>query len=133
MRVLVTGATGFIGHNIVRDLLKRGDTVKALVHSPAKLDRLGKPRPGLEIVVGDILNPDTVANLMNGVDAIIHLAAVPLEKGRNQTYEQVNHQGTTNLVNAAVKAGVTRFIHFSQNEANLQNASPFIRSKGQSN
>jgi nucleoside-diphosphate-sugar epimerase len=133
MRVLVTGATGFIGHHIVRDLLKRGEQVRALVHTPTKIDeRLGKPRPTLEIVVGDIINPDTINNFITGVDAIIHLAAIPLEKGK-QTYEEVNHQGTVNLVNAAVKAGVKRFIHCSQNSANPQSFSPFIRSKSKSN
>jgi nucleoside-diphosphate-sugar epimerase len=133
MRVLVTGATGFIGHNIVNDLLKRGEQVKAFVHTPTKIkERLGNPRPMLDIVIGDIINTDTVNNLVKDVDAIIHLAAVPLEKGK-QTYEQVNLQGTVNLVNAAVKAGVKRFIHCSQNSANPQSFSPFVRSKGKSN
>ena len=78
MRVLVTGATGFIGHNIVNDLLKRGEHVKAFVHTPTKIkERLGNPRPMLDIVIGDIINTDTVNNLVKDVDAIIHLAALP--------------------------------------------------------
>jgi len=80
-------------------------------------------------VAGDVTRPDTLRPAMEGVQAVVHLVAIAMEKGR-ATYEGVNTQGTVNLVDAAQAAGVRRFINMSQNGADSALPYPFLRSKG---
>jgi NADH dehydrogenase len=83
----------------------------------------------VEIVQGDVREPDTLTPLMQGIEAVIHLVAIPMERG-GQSYEAVNHQGTINVVDAAKAAGVERFLNMSQNGATPDHWSRFLRSKG---
>jgi NADH dehydrogenase len=66
---------------------------------------------------------------MQGVSAVVHTVAIPMERG-GATYEEVNYQGTVNVVDAARDAGVLRFINMSQNGARPDHPSRFLRSKG---
>lgn len=99
-----------------------GDVQKAAL-------RLKDVEPKIEIVKGDVTRPDTLAEWMRGVDAIIHLVAIAIEKG-GKTYEDINTQGTINVVDAAKAAGVRRFLNMSQNGATASSKSRFLRSKG---
>src|SRR5690606_9753454 len=82
-----------------------------------------------EIVQGDVADREGLKTLMRDVSTVIHLVAIALEKG-GQTYEAVNYQGTVNVVDAAKAAGVPRFIYMSQNGADPNHFSRFLRSKG---
>jgi NADH dehydrogenase len=130
MAILVTGAAGFVGNNTVRRLVAEGKPVRAMVRDTDKAaKRLGALRDKIEIVKGDVTNRESLPPLMRDVTAIVHTVAIALERGA-ATYEEVNYQGTINLVDAAEREGVRRFINVSQNGASPDHFSRFLRSKG---
>jgi NADH dehydrogenase len=91
--------------------------------------RLGDVADKIEMVQGDVTDRQSLDQAMTGVAAVIHLVAIALEKG-GATYEEVNYQGTINVVNAAEAAGVSRFINMSQNGADSSLPYRFLKSKG---
>ncbi len=128
--ILITGASGFVGNNLVRRLVEGGASVRAMVRTSAKAEaRLGDLRDQIAIVRGDVTQPDTLAPALEGVTAVVHLVAVAIEKRRGD-YERTNTQGTINMVDAAQAAGVRRFINMSQNEADSSLPYRFLASKG---
>lgn len=128
--ILVTGAAGYVGHTLVHRLVEAGQPVRAMVHSPAKAEaRLAAVRDRIEIVAGDVTRPETLPPALDGVRAVVHLVAVAIEKG-GATYEQINTEGTINLIEAAKAAGVRRFVNMSQNGADSASPYRFLRSKG---
>lgn len=130
MTILVTGAAGFLGNNVVRRLAEQGKPVRAMVRNVDKAEkRLADVKDKVEIVQGDVADREGLKTLMRDVSTVIHLVAIALEKG-GQTYEAVNYQGTVNVVDAAKAAGVPRFIYMSQNGADPNHFSRFLRSKG---
>ncbi|WP_137144141.1 NAD-dependent epimerase/dehydratase family protein [Mycolicibacterium sp. CR10] len=117
-RVLVTGGSGFVGANLVTELLERGLEVRSFDRVPSPLP--GHPR--LEVFEGDITNSDDVAAAVDDIDTVIHTAAIiDLMGGASVTQEYrqrsfaVNVTGTENLVHAAQKAGVKRFVYTASN------------------
>ena len=125
---LVTGAAGLVGSHTCRELARCGWTVRALVRSPTKADRRLAGVP-VHIVLGDLRSSDTVRAAVRGVDAVVHLAAIAIEK-RGESYEDVNAAATIALLDAARTAGVRRFVHVSQNGASSTSPYRFLRSKG---
>jgi NADH dehydrogenase len=130
MAILVTGAAGFVGNNVVRRLVAEGKPVRAMVRNvnKAKL-RLADVRDKVEIVRGDVTDRASLGPLMRDVSAVVHTVAIALEKG-GATYEEVNYQGTIHVVDAAEAANVHRFVNVSQNGARSDHFSRFLRSKG---
>lgn len=111
MKILVTGATGLIGSHIAEKLLAQNQTVRVLVRNPQKAEFLGKV--GAELALGDVLDPDTLARAFEGIHTVYHCAAlVQLQSVRNQLLN-TNVQGTHNILQAAVAAGVKRFVFTS--------------------
>jgi 3beta-hydroxy-Delta5-steroid dehydrogenase / steroid Delta-isomerase len=117
-RVLVTGGSGFVGANLVTELLDRGHAVSSFDRAPSPLPE----HPRLRVIEGDICDPQTVAAAVDGIDTIFHTAAViDLMGGASATddYRQrsfaVNVTGTENLVHAAQAAGVKRFVYTASN------------------
>jgi NADH dehydrogenase len=109
--ILVTGATGFIGSRVVRRLIADGATVRVmLVDGDSRIAALA----GLacQHVSGDITRTETLVAPLRGVDAVIHLAAV-LVADDPELFRRVNLEGTRNLVEAALAAGVGHFVYVS--------------------
>ena len=131
MTILVTGAAGYLGNQTVKRLVADGRSVRALVRNRAKAAiRLKEVAHSIEIVEGDVTEPNSLTAAMKDVDSVIHYVAIAMEKG-GQTYESVNYQGTVNLLKAAQTARVQRFINMSQNGASQRPAISLPRQQGQ--
>ena len=128
--ILVTGGSGFLGNNIVQRLVGQNQRVRVLVRNPGRAQREGR-LTGLPIewVFGDVTQPQSLGPAFDGVDRVIHTAAVAIEKGQS-TYEAVNFQGTVNVVEAAKQAGVIHFVNISQMGAAPDLPYRFLASKG---
>ncbi len=110
--ILVTGATGHIGNVLVRQLLARGERVRALVRpgkSPAALHGLD-----VELAPGDVLDPGSLGKALAGASLVYHLAArISILPGPDPEVERVNLEGTRNLLAAMRQAGVPRLVYAS--------------------
>jgi uncharacterized protein YbjT (DUF2867 family) len=130
MTVLVTGGAGFVGNNVIDQLVEQDRPVRAMVRTPEKAEmRLGRYGDKVEIVQGDVTDRDSVFAALEGATAVVHTVAISMEKG-GQTYEEVNYQGTINVADAAEHHGATRFINISQNGADASLPYRFLASKG---
>jgi dihydroflavonol-4-reductase len=108
-KVLVTGGTGFIGQHLVSTLVERGRQVRVLdLRSPRRV------LPGVEYVVGSVLDPGLVNESLCGVDHVYHLAGLPgMWMSQKGAFHAVNYRGTEIVIAAARKRGVARFLHCS--------------------
>ena len=114
----------------MRRLAKAAKPVRALVRDRSRAEREGRlHRLPVEWLVGDVLQPDTLSPAMAGVKSVVHTVAIAIEKG-SHSYEEVNFQGTVNVVEAAKTAGVNRFILLSQLGASADLPYRFLASKG---
>lgn len=125
--ILVTGAAGTIGSELVRGLLARGFLVRALLlpNDPfaSRLSALGCER-----FEADITRPDSLKGAFEGVDTVYHLAAVVLARDP-AVFEQVNVGGTRHVAEAAAASGVGHFIHVSSASVVYPRTTPYSRSK----
>ena len=111
MRVLVTGANGFVGAMLCRKLAERGDVVRGLVRTTSDLSLL-EDVP-IQRVVGSLDDPDSLKNAAAGVDLVYHVAAAVTDWGTLDYFRRVNVEGTRNVLEAAIRAGVDRFVYVS--------------------
>jgi len=110
MKILVTGATGKVGSRLAKRLAQRGDQVCALVRDPTRAADLREAR--IELAEGDLLEVETLAAAVRGVDVVVHCAAFFRGATPEQAHE-VNDLGTQHLARAARAASVKRFIFTS--------------------
>jgi len=111
VRVLVTGATGFLGSSLCRALVQQGHAVRGLHRPASPLDALGDLP--LELVVGDVMDPASLDRAMSGVQAVFHTAA-HMGRWSNPAQATATHVlGTRYVLQAARRAGVARLIHTS--------------------
>jgi len=112
--ILVAGATGVLGSEIVRRLIERGEKVRAMVRAtsaPDKVDRLEKA--GAEIVRADLKEPRTLLAACAGVSSVISTVTTILTSQPGDSFEATDGEGTKSLIDAAKKAGVSKFIFVS--------------------
>lgn len=112
MRVALTGATGYTGGRLVAALRARGDSVRALARGASVTPELCAS--GVAVVEGELRDPDALRRLVEGVDGVLHVAAVYRTAGHpDGYYREINVGGTERLLEAAAQAGVARFVHTS--------------------
>jgi dihydroflavonol-4-reductase len=114
MRIFLTGGTGFIGGRVAAKLRERGDDVVALVRSPDKAARLRDL--GCELVEGDLSSTGAIKQGLEGADGCIHAAAiykVGIPKKERQPMYESNVNGTENVLDAAIEAGVSKIVYVS--------------------
>lgn len=120
-RYLVTGGAGFIGSNLVERLLQNGEKVRVIDNfATGKKQNLEHFNDQIEFVNGDIRYLNTVMEAMNGVDYVLHQAALPSVPRSVETpleSNDVNTNGTLNLLYAAKEAGIKRFVYAASSSA----------------
>jgi NAD dependent epimerase/dehydratase len=125
VKILVTGAEGFIGSHIVEGLCEAGHDVTAYVlyNSFGKAGWLDSPgfqaKGQLQVVAGDVRDADSIQAAMGGQDVVVHLAAliaIPYSYQAPRSYMETNVIGTMNVIEAARRVGVSRVVHTSTSE-----------------
>ena len=109
-RVLVAGATGYLGEYVAQELKARGHFVRALARSPEKLEGI---RCCLdEAVEAEVTQPETLAQVCNGINVVFSSVGITRQKD-GMTFRDVDYQGNKNLLEAAIRAGVKKFVYVS--------------------
>ena len=125
MKILITGADGFIGSHLTEALVRAGYDVRAFVlynsfNSWGWLDHCGEDVKGkFEVFSGDIRDPNGVRTATKGCDVVLHLAAliaIPYSYHSPDTYIDTNIKGTLNIIQAARDFGVAKVVHTSTSE-----------------
>jgi NADH dehydrogenase len=123
--ILLTGATGNVGSQVLRRLTARGERVRVLVRDQR---RLGSERVRVQIALGDLSDPASFRNALRGVETVVHLAASIRDQPR-ASIEELNGVATLRLVRAAERARTERFVFFSAIGASLHARARFFRAK----
>ena len=115
MRVLVTGATGKVGHAIASQLLERGEQVRVLVRDP---QRAAAVLPaGVDPIQGDVTDVESLAAAVDGCELVFNSMGMPEQWVRDEAiFDQVNALGSAAVASAARREGVRRFIHTSTHD-----------------
>jgi len=109
-RVLVAGATGYLGGFVAQELKARGNFVRALARSPKKLDHLQDSLD--EVYEGEVTQPKTLEHICDGIDIVFSSIGITKQKDK-LTFKDVDYQGNKNLLTVAQRAGVEKFIYVS--------------------
>ncbi len=126
MRVFLTGATGFVGGHVLQRLVAEGHTVRALVRDPQKVQIQQSAQ--VQLVPGDIVSGDGMDAGMQDCHAVIHLVGIIAET-RDATFERIHHQGTRNVVEAAKRNQIGRFVQMSALGVRADGVSEYQTSK----
>jgi len=131
-KVLLAGATGYLGKFVTRELKERGYWVRALARNPAKLGQTG---PFLEpavkdlvddIFTGEVTRPGSLNGLCDGIDIVF--SSIGITRQRNKlSFRDVDYQGNKNILDLALKASVKQFIFVSVFQADLLRHIPMVR------
>src|SRR5665647_2226477 len=110
MKVFVTGGSGFVGTEVIRQLLGAGHEVRSLVHSRTAVATTA----GLELWPGDATQAETLQGALAGCEAVIHLIGIIREVPEKQvTFQRLHVEATRNILAAATEQGVKRYLHMS--------------------
>jgi len=122
MHVLVTGATGFVGGELVPALVAAGHEVRALVRDPERYD----PPDGVTVVQGDLLDPDSLDGAFDGIEAAYYLVH---SMRAGDDFEERDRRAASNFATAASAAGVDRVVYLGGLGEDLDDLSPHLRSR----
>lgn len=130
MKVFLTGGTGFVGSEVLRQLLSAGHSVRALVREGSE-DKLAAT-DGVEVHHGDVTDAASLAGGLQGCDAVIHLVGIIREfPDRGVTFEKMHVKATENVLQEAEKQGVKRYLHMSSNGTRERGNTGYHRTKWQ--
>ena len=130
MKVFLTGGTGFVGSEVLRQLVAAGHTVRALVR-PGSEGKLAV-RERVEVQHGDATDPATLTGALTGCDAVIHLVGIIREfPAKGITFERLHVEATANLLAAAQAQGGRRYLHMSSNGTGPGGTTGYHRTKWQ--
>ena len=130
--VTVFGATGFLGHRVVRHLLDRGFRVRAAsrhpkrVSSPLRPDAMGK-----EAIEADAHDEASLATALGGAYGVVNALGLYVERGGRKTFHAVHVEGAARIARLAREAGVERLVHVSGIGADPASSSDYIRARGE--
>lgn len=125
MKIFISGATGFVGGQVVHELLERGHQLRLLVHKAKK-----EPFAGVEYIQGDVTNRADCISGVAGCDAVINLVGIIREfPGRGITFKRLHVEAAENLVAAAGENGIRRFVQMSALGSRAGAVSGYHRSK----
>lgn len=126
MNVFVTGGTGFVGREIIRQLLNAGHQVRALQRTVIENRQIAN----VDYVIGDTTSAESLTDCLSGCEAVIHLVGIIREfPGRSVTFERLHTESTRNMVEAAEQQGVKRFLHMSANGTRADAATAYHKTK----
>lgn len=132
MKVFVTGGTGFVGNEIVRQLVAQGHEVAALVRSGSENKLDIRTSDQVQIHPGDVTEPDSLPQAMQGCDAVIHLVGIIRElPDKGVTFKRLHVEGSRHVIEAAVAQGVKRYLHMSANGVRLEATIDYHQTKWQ--
>ena len=117
----ITGGTGFVGSHLIRKALAEGHQVRALTRRPQRA------MPGVRWIAGSLEQPEALAELVTGADAVAHVAGVI--NGDKAAFHEGNVVGTEHMVTAAAHTGIERFVHISSLAAREPQLSAYGASK----
>ena len=126
MHVFLTGATGFVGGHVLKRLVAEGHSVKALVRGPAKAKLAASNQ--IELVQGDVADGSALDEGTRNCDAVVHLVGIIAETGK-ATFERIHHIGTRNVVEAAKRNGISRYVQMSALGVRADGVSEYQTSK----
>ncbi|OHB28638.1 MAG: hypothetical protein A2X84_06195 [Desulfuromonadaceae bacterium GWC2_58_13] len=130
MNVFLTGSTGFVGGEILKQLLDAGHRVRCLVRSGSE-NKLA-PHPRMEVRSGDATEPDSLNGALANCDAVIHLVGIIREfPYRGITFQKLHVEATRNILRAASTQGVARYLHMSANGTRENAVTPYHQTKWQ--
>jgi NADH dehydrogenase len=130
MKVFVTGASGFVGKEVMQQLVAAGHVVRALVRA-GSADKLAVLE-NVEVHPGDVTDTASLSGALAGCDAAIHLVGIIREfPGRGITFKKLHVEATGNMLAAAAEQGVSRFLHMSSNGTRVNGTTGYHRTKWQ--
>jgi len=139
MKILLTGATGFVGGYILDELKKITSDVRCIVRPVSnkstskkikqqKTERESIVNNGFEIYEGDLFDLSAIKNAFDGIDIAINLIGIIVERGEN-TFEKIHHKWVSNLINISIESNIKKIIHMSALGARYDATSKYHRTK----
>lgn len=113
-KILITGASGFLGKHLCRAFLENGDTVYALLHHTKQLDM---DHPNLHYRYGDLCDIQSISSSLKGIDGVIHNGAMVQDWGKKEDFFKVNAAGTRNLLQACLEHNIRNIVMTGTNSS----------------